>query len=70
MWQKSVIFALLATLSLQAYSAQGSHHVMFEKFEYTNQSMTDLGFPEDNYSPSNFYTVSIAYNQRIVVSSY
>lgn len=66
MWHKVLIVALLASVSLQAYSAHGNNHVTYEKFEYTNQSMTDLGFPEDNYSPSNFYTLSIVGKQRVV----
>lgn len=66
MWQKVILASMLATVTLQAVSAKGNEHVMFEKFDYTNQTMSDLGFPEDNYSPSNFYTVSIPAKQIVV----
>lgn len=68
MWHKLVLVALLLSGSLQAIAAKGNEHVIFEKFDYVNQTMTDLGFPEDNYSPSNFYTVSLTKNQRVNVS--
>lgn len=66
MWTKLALVACLLAASMQAYSAKGNEHVLFEKFDYTNQTMSDLGFPEDNYSPSNFYTVSIVEKQRVV----
>lgn len=66
MWRNLALAAILVSASLQAYKAKGNEHVLFEKFDYTNQTMTDLGFPEDNYSPSNFYTVSIVEKQRVV----
>ena len=69
MWRNLLLLSIcLVSPALQFYSAQGSALVVFEKFTYTNQSMTDLGFPEDNYSPSNFYTVSIVEKQRVVNS--
>ena len=69
MWRNLLILAVcLAAPTLQAATGQGNSLVIFEKFDYTNQTMTDLGFPEDNYSPSNFYTVSIIEKQRVVSS--
>ena len=70
MWQKLVLIAILATVTLQAVSLKGNNHVTYEKFDYVNQTMTELGFPEENYSPSNFYTVSINEKQRVVVTSH
>lgn len=58
--------ALCITASHQAIAASGNALISFSKFDYTNQTMGDLGLPEDNYSPSNFYTVSIARRQRVV----
>lgn len=69
MWQKILLLALVISVSHQYTSAAGNDLVSFEKFEYTNQSMTELGFPEDNYSPSNFYTIVLTANQRVVRSS-
>jgi hypothetical protein len=69
MWRNLLLLAVcLAGPALQAVSGQGNSLIFFEKFDYTNQTMTDLGFPEDNYSPSNFYTVSIVEKQRVVHS--
>jgi hypothetical protein len=69
MWRNLLLLAVcLAVPTLQAVSAQGNSLVVFEKFDYTNQTMSDMGFPEDNYSPSNFYTVSIIEKQRVVSS--
>ena len=66
MWTKFVLVAGLVAASTQAYTAKGNDHILFEKFDYTNQTMAELGFPEENFSPSNFYTVSIVEKQRVV----
>lgn len=66
MWKYLILACLLSSASLQAASAVGNSHVTFTKFDYTNQTMADLGLPEDNYSPSNFYTISLIRRQRVV----
>lgn len=67
MWKYLLVFCLLLSASYQATSAYGNDLVSYTKFDYTNQTMGDLGMPEDNYSPSNFYTVSLVRKQRVVV---
>lgn len=65
-----ILISLLLAASQQAVQARGSDHVIFEKFDYINQTMSDLGLPEDYYSPSNFYTVSLSPKQRTVTSTH
>ena len=65
---KLTVITLVICTTLQAVSVEGNDLVAFEKFDYLNQSMEELGFPEDNYSPSNFYTLSIVNQQRLNVS--
>ena len=69
------MFFLVAAYTLQGKASKkeksvnpisGNELVSYEKFDYSNQSMTDLGLPEDNYSPSNFYTLSIVQKQTVV----
>lgn len=66
MWKYLLLASILLSGSLQAASEFGNSHVTFTKFDYTNQTMGDLGLPEDNYSPSNFYTISLIRKQRVV----
>lgn len=70
MWTNLLLAACLVAVSTQAYTVKGNDYVLFEKFDYTNQTMTELGFPEDNFSPSNFYTLSIVQKQRVVGQHY
>lgn len=70
MGSRTILFFSLLALSYQYSSGSGSSLVHYEKFEYTNQTMSELGFPEDNYSPSNFYTLSISNGQSINVSEH
>lgn len=65
-WKYLLLSCLLIAVSQQAMSAVGNDLVTYTKFDYTNQTMGDLGLPEDNYSPSNFYTLSLVRKQSVV----
>jgi hypothetical protein len=67
MWRYLLISCLLAQATQQAYSESGNSLVSFVKVYYTNQTMAELGLPESNYAPSNFYTVSLVRKQSVVV---
>lgn len=61
-----LIVCLHVSVTLQAISGSGTALISFTKIDYTNQSMADLGLPEENYSPSNFYRIGLIGKQRVV----
>jgi hypothetical protein len=66
MWKYLILVCFCLAMTQQAASATGNSLIVFSKFDYTNQTMGDLGLPEENYSPSNFYTLSLVKKQRVV----
>lgn len=70
MWRNLFLLLCLSCISLQAVSGGGNDLVFYEKFEYTNQTMSEMGFPDDNYSPSNFYTIAVSKDVRVVSPLY
>ena len=69
MWRYLAILYLCSAVTQQAMSSTSKDNVRYSKFDYTNQTMGDLDLPEENYSPSNFYSVSLTRKQRMVYSS-
>lgn len=70
MWLKLCLLLAVLALSRAAEAGVGNELVTYEKFDYTNQTMGEMGFPEDDYSPSNFYTISVVENQVVVGHSH
>ena len=66
MWLKFCLLLAVLSVSHAAVSAVGNELVSYEKFDYTNQTMSEMGFPDDNYSPSNYYTISMVEKQVVV----